>query len=587
MPTATSNAHARPRARVSIVIVRARGGDDGARRASSSAAAGESVETNGTNDVDANVGGGNGAATRGDGDAAPPRETTRARESGDRGGWDDGDDDDGRGRGGFGGGGDGGGEDGDARDDDASARFSWTLARTRDIGPACDGGALFAVVIAVVLSPAAWLVFSAIKPSSFEKERFAMELREAEEVAKRHASRAAEAKKLEKRAARSRWSKTSDSTPRAEESVAAPAVTEPPRARETAEEAREPRDAPPVAEVSPASEGADTASVRVVSVSERTVESTSASTAAATTTAATTAEEVSEAPETEPSSEEDVERDDEKYRKTFSVFDKDGSGSISIEELTEVMKTSGADLTNDEISEMMKEADSDGNGEVDFEEFVKMMKAKDAAELNEGEKQLLEKHHHADEEYLPTHPEHPRYKLIQAVREANSLVHSTHERKLESDSEFKDALRYRKQVVHIASEHGIIVAPIAEIKETFEHAKRQSASAAAAERASETMKSAFSATKRFVDFATPHVRSASVKAIEVSKSTATKASEKVKSAHAKGELRVPSLEEAGDAAKSASRRVLAEAVRLFDHVTGHEHDGSSNDSKRTAGGASA
>ena len=583
MPTATSNA--RPRARGWIAVVRARAGDNGARHASSAAAAGESVETNGTNDVDANVGGGNGAATRGD--AATTRETTRARESADRGGWDDGDDNDGRGRGGFGGGGGGGGEDGDARDDDASARFSWTLAMTRDVGSACDGGALFAVVIAVVLSPAAWLVFSAIKPSSFEKERFAMELREAEEVAKRHAARAAEMEKLEKRAARSRWSKTSDSTPRAEEAVASPAVTESPRARETGEESREPRDATPVAEVSPASEGADTASVRVVSVSERTVESTSASTAAAATTTAMTAEEVSEAPETEPSSEEDVERDDEKYRKTFSVFDKDGSGSISIEELTEVMKTSGADLTNDEISEMMKEADSDGNGEVDFEEFVKMMKAKDAAELNEREKQLLEKHHHADEEYLPTHPEHPRYKLIQAVREANSLVHSTHERKLESDSEFKDALRYRKQVVHIASEHGIIVAPIAEIKETFEQAKRQSASAAAAERVSETMKSAFSATKRFVDFATPHVRSASVKAIEVSKSTATKASEKVKSAHAKGELRVPSLEEAGGAAKSASRRVLAEAIRLFDHVTGHEHDDTSNDSKRTAGGASA
>jgi hypothetical protein len=236
---------------------------------------------------------------------------------------------------------------------------------------------------------------------------------------------------------------------------------------------------------------------------------------------------------------------------------------------------------------MMKEADSDGNGEVDFEEFVKMMKAKDAAELNEGEKQFLEKHHHADEEYLPTHPEHPRYKLMQAVREANSLVHSTHDRKLESDNEFKDALRYRKQVVHIASEHGIVVAPIPEIKETFEHAERQSASALVAEKASETVQSAFSATKRFVDFATPHVRSASVKAIEVGKSTAAKASEKVKSAHTKGDLRIPSLEEAGDAVKSTPRRVLAEAVRLFDHVTGHDHDGPSNNTKRTAGGASA
>ncbi len=530
--------------------------------------------------------------------AAAPRETSDARARVDRGGWDDGEGDDGNGRGGFGGGGggdgDGGGDDeGEAGDDDARARFSWTLARTPDVGSACDGGAFFAVVLAVVMSPVAWLVFATIKPSRFEKEQFAMEFREAEEVAKRHAALAAESEKLEKRAARSRWSKTSktsDPVPGAEEVVAAPVVTEP-ATREPAPaaeraEAPKPRDAATVAEVAPASEGAETANVRVVSVNERTGASTSAETTPS--PPLTTAEVASETAEgTEPPSEENAERDEEKYRKPFSVFDKDGSGSISIEELTEVMKSAGADLTDDEISDMMKEADSDGNGEVDFEEFVKMMKAKDAAELNESEKQFLEKHHHADEEYLPTHPEHPRYKLMQAVREANSLVHSTHDRKLESDNEFNDALRYRKQVVHIASEHGIVVAPIPEIKETFEHAERQSASALVAEKASETVQSAFSATKRFVDFATPHVRSASVKAIEVGKSTATKASEKVKSAHTKGDLHVPSLEEAGDAVKSTSRRVLAEAVRLFDHVTGHDQDGPSNNTKRTAGGASA
>ena len=44
----------------------------------------------------------------------------------------------------------------------------------------------------------------------------------------------------------------------------------------------------------------------------------------------------------EPPSEENAEHDEEKYRKPFSVFDKDGSGSISIEELTEVMKSAGA-----------------------------------------------------------------------------------------------------------------------------------------------------------------------------------------------------------------------------------------------------
>ena len=94
------------------------------------------------------------------------------------------------GRHGAGGGGDGDGgadDEGEAGDDDARARFSWTLARTPDVGSACDGGAFFAVVLAVVMSPVAWLVFATIKPSRFEKEQFAMEFREAEEVARRQA----------------------------------------------------------------------------------------------------------------------------------------------------------------------------------------------------------------------------------------------------------------------------------------------------------------------------------------------------------------------------------------------------------------
>jgi len=58
------------------------------------------------------------------------------------------------------------------------------------------------------------------------------------------------------------------------------------------------------------------------------------------------------------------------------VFDKDGNGKISKEELKLVMKNLGENLTDDEISEMILEADDNGDGAVDYEEFVKMMGTK-------------------------------------------------------------------------------------------------------------------------------------------------------------------------------------------------------------------
>ena len=54
-------------------------------------------------------------------------------------------------------------------------------------------------------------------------------------------------------------------------------------------------------------------------------------------------------------------------RAAFEVFDKDGSGTISADELRAVMKSLGEDLTDAEIDEMVKEADRDGNGTIDCE----------------------------------------------------------------------------------------------------------------------------------------------------------------------------------------------------------------------------
>ena len=52
-------------------------------------------------------------------------------------------------------------------------------------------------------------------------------------------------------------------------------------------------------------------------------------------------------------------------RAAFNVFDKDGSGTISADELRQVMKSLGENLTDEEIDEMIREADKDNNGTID------------------------------------------------------------------------------------------------------------------------------------------------------------------------------------------------------------------------------
>jgi len=57
----------------------------------------------------------------------------------------------------------------------------------------------------------------------------------------------------------------------------------------------------------------------------------------------------------------------------FAVFDHDGSGTISLEELRRVMKSFGEELTDDDLDQMIKEVDKDGDGSIDYKEFVNFM----------------------------------------------------------------------------------------------------------------------------------------------------------------------------------------------------------------------
>eukprot|EP00299_Pterocystis_sp_00344_P016708 c8379_g1_i1.p1 GENE.c8379_g1_i1~~c8379_g1_i1.p1 ORF type:complete len:607 (+),score=189.99 c8379_g1_i1:48-1868(+) len=60
--------------------------------------------------------------------------------------------------------------------------------------------------------------------------------------------------------------------------------------------------------------------------------------------------------------------DDEIYA-AFKVFDRDGNGVITKEELREVMESLGEDLSKEDLDALMREADTDGNGQMDYQEF--------------------------------------------------------------------------------------------------------------------------------------------------------------------------------------------------------------------------
>merc|ERR1719321_986456 len=72
---------------------------------------------------------------------------------------------------------------------------------------------------------------------------------------------------------------------------------------------------------------------------------------------------------------QDTDTEDD-LKEAFKVFDKDHDGYISAAELRHVLTNIGEKLTDDEVDEMIREADIDGDGSIDYNEFVKMMVSK-------------------------------------------------------------------------------------------------------------------------------------------------------------------------------------------------------------------
>ncbi|MED6132764.1 putative calcium-binding protein cml25 [Stylosanthes scabra] len=63
----------------------------------------------------------------------------------------------------------------------------------------------------------------------------------------------------------------------------------------------------------------------------------------------------------------------ENLKDAFSVFDIDGNGSITADELHNVMASLGEQCSLEECRKMISGVDSDGDGAIDFEEFRMMM----------------------------------------------------------------------------------------------------------------------------------------------------------------------------------------------------------------------
>lgn len=70
-------------------------------------------------------------------------------------------------------------------------------------------------------------------------------------------------------------------------------------------------------------------------------------------------------------------------REAFSLFDKDGSGSISMSEMKMVLLSLGVEPTDDDLREIIEEFDADNNNEIEFDEFVNIMANKFSKTDNE------------------------------------------------------------------------------------------------------------------------------------------------------------------------------------------------------------
>jgi Ca2+-binding EF-hand superfamily protein len=61
-----------------------------------------------------------------------------------------------------------------------------------------------------------------------------------------------------------------------------------------------------------------------------------------------------------------------KLQTAFKMFDKDGGGSISTDEIRQVLSF-GQNLEESVVNDIIAQVDANGDGEISFDEFAEMM----------------------------------------------------------------------------------------------------------------------------------------------------------------------------------------------------------------------
>jgi Ca2+-binding EF-hand superfamily protein len=60
-------------------------------------------------------------------------------------------------------------------------------------------------------------------------------------------------------------------------------------------------------------------------------------------------------------------------KEAFKIFDKDGDGLITTNELVLIMRSVGQNPTEEEIMKISQEVHQDGSGTIDWDEFLELM----------------------------------------------------------------------------------------------------------------------------------------------------------------------------------------------------------------------
>ena len=134
------------------------------------------------------------------------------------------------------------------------------------------------------------------------------------------------------------------------------------------------------------------------------------------------------------------------YKEAFDMFDKDGSGTIDVNEIVKIMKNFGYPIKKSEAQKLISQIDDNGDGELDFEEFVTLME-KQTNYVDETDEELLLKAFRAFDKDLDGKISNHEFKYI--LTEMGKVGNKLTEDELnylfnENNLDFNGVLDYKK-----------------------------------------------------------------------------------------------------------------------------------------------